>query len=101
MKATKLLKKSLALVIALALVVLSVPMSIFMASAEETAAPTPDATDIGSYVNFYQSAAQLKEYDTTGSLKLSSGILTTYGDNYTEGGTYYASVKMTFDPDFE
>ncbi|MBR5452354.1 MAG: hypothetical protein IKV36_05135, partial [Clostridia bacterium] len=102
MKAKAFHNKLLAIVLTVVLVALSVPTAIFMVGASGEV-PTVDATtDIGKYVNFYQDKNLFKEYDETGSLKLSSSnILTTYGDNYTAGGTYYASVKMTFDPDFE
>ena len=101
MKAKNLFKKSLALVLTLALLVLSVPMSIFMASAEEVSVPTPDSTDIGSYVNFYDNVATFEEYDKTGTLTTNSKYYNIWGANYAENGTYFASVKMTFDEYFE
>ena len=100
--AKNLFKKTLAWVLTLVLVVLAVPMAAFVASAEEAVvAPTPDASDIGSFINFYQSVDTFKEYDATGSLTTNASVFTFNGDEYAEGGTYFASVKMTFDEYFE
>ena len=101
MKAKAFQNKLLAIVLTIVLVALSIPTAVFMVGAAGEA-PTVDATtDIGKYVNFYQSTDVFKEYDTTGSLKTNAGEFTTYGDTYTAGGTYYASVKMNFDEYFE
>ena len=101
MKAKAFHNKLLAIVLTVVLVAISIPTAVFMVGAAGEA-PTVDATtDIGKYVNVAGSESQFKEYDSTGSVKVTSGNTAFAGASYAPNGTYYASVKMVFDPGYE
>ena len=94
MKAKNLFKKSLAWMLTLVLIVLAVPMAAFVASAEATAAPTPDATDIGGKLVVVTTEALYNDFADDGVFTLGRTQGARFMDPVFGAGVVYASAKF-------
>ena len=94
MKAKNLFKKSLAWMLTLVLIVLAVPMAAFVASAEDAAAPAPDATDVGGKLVVSSTEALYNDFADDGVITLGRTQGARLMDPVFGTGVIYASAKF-------